>query len=177
MNNKSKNTFLTYFFLLLSIFVVIVFTKNFYFQVLDTTKQKEILSQTLQEKSKELEKLSKIKTDIDAWKVENIDFNKFLINFSEDQLTKYFYDYANTNVWKVKIESISLSEGKLNEYGFKESDISLSVSFMQESEMIKMLNFLLNSDKYNLYIHNFSYPLWKTNEPFNVTIPLKVLYK
>lgn len=177
MNNKSKNTFLTYFFLLLSVFVLVLFTKNFYQNVLETSKQKEVLAQTLSEKSSELDKLSKIKSDIDSGNVKDINFDKFLVKFSEDELVEYFYNYAKTNPGKAEINSISLKEWKLNEYWFNEAGVDLSVNFLSEQEMIKMLNFLLNSEKYNLYIHDFTYPLWKTDKPFRVNIPLKVLYK
>lgn len=176
MNNKTRNTFLSYFFLLLSFFVIILFTKNFYINFLEISKQKELLSQTLIEKNKQLEEISKIKSNIDNWNVSDINFDKFLIDFSEDELVKYFYDYTNVNK-TVVIEKISLDPGFKNDYGFTEGKIELSVVVSSEQELIKMLNFLLNSEKYNLYIHDFSYPFWNTTKPFKVNIPLKVLYK
>jgi|GEM_PF-6378331 len=65
MNNKARNTFLNYFFLLLSFFVIILFTKDFYTNFLEISSQKELLSQTLVKKNKELEEISKIKSNID----------------------------------------------------------------------------------------------------------------
>ncbi len=177
MNNTAKYKFLTYLFLLLSIFVVFLFSKDFYLNILENNKQKEVLAQKLEEKKSEYEKISTIKTNIDTWKVENIDFDKFLSTFSEDELTDYFYTYANSNKTKLKIESISLTDWMLNEFGLKEAKVELNTTFNSEKDMIDMINFLINSQKYNLYIHEFNYPLWSTNWQFSVTIPLKVLYK
>jgi len=176
MNNKARNTFLNYFFLLLSFFVIILFTKDFYTNFLEISSQKELLSQTLVKKNKELEEISKIKSNIDNWNVWDINFDKFLIDFREDEIIKYFYDYANANK-SVVIENISLDKWNKNDYGFTEWKIELVVSFATQADMIKMLNFLLNSEKYNLYIHDFSYPFWNASWPFKVNIPLKVLYK
>lgn len=177
MNNKSKYTFLTYLFLLLTIFVAFLLTKDMYFEVLENSKQKELLQEKLTAKNEELQKISKIKTDIDSWKINNKQLNKFLSKFSEDELTDYFYNYANLNKTKVKIESISLTEWKLNEFWFTESKIDLTATFWQEQDMLDMINFLLTSDKYNLFIHEFSYPFGHTEGAFKVSIPLKVLYK
>lgn len=177
MNNKSKYSVLTYLFLLLTIFVLFIFTKNVYYKIKENSSMVSTFKETLAQKQKEYDDLSKIKIDIDSWKSGIEWLEKFLINFSEDELTKYFYDYANTNNSKLRINSIWLTEWKLNEYGFKEGNIDLSVTFATEQDMIDMLNFLLNSDKYNFYIHNFEYPFGKIQWNFTVSIPLKVLYK
>lgn len=40
-----------------------------------------------------------------------------------------------------------------------------------------MITFLQNSQKYNLFIHEFNYSLGENISPISVNIPLKVLYK
>lgn len=177
MENKSKYSVLTYLFLFLTIFVLIIFTKNAYYNVKENTEGLKTLKENVAQKQAEYEKLTKIKKDIDAWKTDIKDFSKYLINFSEEELTSYFYDYANNNPWKLKVESISLTPGKLNEFWFKEWSIDLSVSFATETDMTNMLNFLLESEKYNFFIHEFTFPLNKTTWVLKVNIPLKVLYK
>jgi hypothetical protein len=47
----------------------------------------------------------------------------------------------------------------LNEFGLKEAKVELNTTFNSEKDMIDMINFLINSEKYNLYIHEFNYPL------------------
>jgi hypothetical protein len=66
MNNTAKYKFLTYLFLLLSVFVVFLFSKDFYLNILENNKQKEVLTQKFEEKKVEYEKISNIKTNIDT---------------------------------------------------------------------------------------------------------------
>ncbi len=177
MNNNSKYKFLTYLFLLLSVFVVFLFTKNVYTQITQNNTQKEALLQQLKDKNTEYERVSKIKSDIDSGQVTDINFDKFLSEFSEDELVEYFYTYANTNPTKLQIQSITLSPGTYNEFGFQEAKIDVDAVFATEKDILDMITFLQNSQKYNLFIHEFNYPLGNTTGPFTVTIPLKVLYK
>jgi hypothetical protein len=177
MSNKSKYSFLTYLFLFLTIIILFLFTKNIYYNLKENSQIIASLKEKVAQKQADYDNLSKIKLAIDSWKSDIKDFDKFLVKFNENEITKYFYDYANKNMWKLKIDSISLTDWKLNEFGFKEWKIDLVVSFSSEFEMIDMLNFILNSEEYNFYIHEFQYPFWNISWPFKVTIPLKVLYK
>lgn len=177
MNNTAKYKFLTYLFLLLSIFVVLLFSKDFYLNILENNKQRDILTQKLAEKTSEYNKLANIKSDIETWKVKDINFDKFLSKFSEDELVQYFYSYVTLNPTKLRIESISFDEWLLNEFWFKEWKIELNATFSTEKDMIDTISYLINSEKYNLYVHEFNYPYGTTTGQFSATIPLKVLYK
>lgn len=177
MNNNAKYKFLTYLFLLLTVFVVFLFSKNIYTQITENTKQKEALNVQLQEKNTQYQEISKIKSDIDAGQITDINFDKFLSPFSEDELLNYFYAYANNNPSKVQIQTLSLSEGAYNEFWFMEAKIDLWVTFSSEKDMLDMITFLQNSQKYNLFIHEFNYSLGENISPISVNIPLKVLYK
>lgn len=178
MNNKTKYSLITYLFLLLTIFIIFTFTKNFYTDIVQNSEQVKILEDKLKVKNEEYNKISKIKSQIDAWSIKDINFNKFLINFREDELIDYFYSYANNHINNLKIESLNLSQWTLNEFWFNEAKVNLTASFNTEQDMIDMINFLLKSEKYNLYIHEFSYPFWsEIKEPLKITIPIKVLYK
>ncbi len=177
MNNNAKYKFLTYLFLLLTVFVVFLFSKNLYTQITENTKQKQALTQQLEEKNAQYQEISKIKSDIDSWAVQDIDFDKFLSNFSEDELVEYFYSYANNNPSKVQIQTIGLSQWAYNEFGFMEAKIDLWVTFSSEKDMLDMITFLQNSQKYNFFIHELNYSLGNTLSPISVNIPLKVLYK
>jgi len=110
MNTKTRNTLLTYFFLLLTFFVGILFTKNFYGQYVENKNTMQTLEANIEEKKAEYLTLSQLKQDIEAGKYAEMNLEKYVINFSEDELTNYFYSYANTNPGKVRIESLSLDE-------------------------------------------------------------------
>lgn len=177
MDSKAKYSLYTYLFLFLSIFSVFVFTKDFYYEFVDNKSQLEVLKQSIDTKNQEYTQLSKIKSQIESGTVKDLDFNKFLTKFREDEIIDYLYSYANNHISWVKIENVSLTEWKLNEIWFNESKINLVAVFSTEQDMVDMINFLLKSEKYALYIHEFSYPYGQTQNQFRVTIPLKVLYK
>ena len=177
MNTKTRNTLLTYFFLLLTFFVGILFTKNFYGQYVENKNTMQTLEVNIEEKKAEYLTLSQLKQDIEAGKYAEMNLEKYVINFSEDELTNYFYSYANTNPGKVRIESLSLDEWVQNDFGFIEWNINLTATFATELDMLNMISVLINDSKYNFYIHSLSYPFGEITWPFMVDIPLKVLYK
>ena len=53
----------------------------------------------------------------------------------------------------------------------------LKVIFSDENAMLDMLNYLNNSEKYKLFVHEFTYPMSTTTQAFSVSLPIKVLYK
>lgn len=178
MNNKTKYTFLSYLFVLLTLFIVFISTKDLVINVLSTSSQLQQLELAIKEKSKEYDALLQLKNDLYKWQNEFSNFSKFLINFSEDELLDYFYTYAHNHVGTMKIESLHVSEWKINEFWLMQWDIKLQAVFQKEQDMIDLLNFLLRSEKFNLYIHEFTYPYGSiTKEPIAVTIPIKILYK
>lgn len=174
--NNMKNAFISYFLILLSIFIILIFTKDLIYTIKESHQELSSLETQIKSKNQELEYLSKINSDIKTWKNDIKDFNKFLVNFNENEILEYIYWYWNANPWKVQIESITLTEWKLNDYWFKEWKIEVVATFLNEQYMLNMLNFFINSDKYNLYIHDFSYPYSQAGA-MRVTIPLKILYK
>ena len=180
MKNKSFYTFLTYVFIFLSIFVLVIFTKDYFYNLSALNQEIANVEKNIESKESELANLKDIKTKIESWELgANFDFSKYLINFDEHKILNFLYSYAqrSANLNRVLINSINIDEWKINDFWFREWKINMSVTFVWEEDMIKMLNFLIENDSYNLFIHDFSYPYGKTNEPFNVNIPLKVLYK
>ena len=132
----------------------------------------------MQEKTSKLADIEQVKNDIKSWKIDKKELDKYLISFNENELTDYFYSYSNSNPTKLKIQSISLTKWSLNEFGFHEWQISLQVLFANEQAMIDTLNFLNWSDKYKLFVHEFTYPMSSSmQQAFSVTLPIKVLYK
>ena len=158
--------------------MLFVFTKDFYFEYVETKAQSQTLQQTITQKNEEYDKLTKIKSEINSPKNKDLNLKKFLIKFSEDELLDYFYTYSNDNFAKVKIDSLNFSQGNLNEFGLTQGQIDLVATFTSEADMMEMIDVLLKSEKYNLYIHDFSYQFGSDfTGPIKVSIPLKVLYK
>lgn len=178
MNNKTQYSIITYLLILLTLFILFFFTKDYCYDLIDNNNQKQLLEETIKNKNKEYSIISEIKSKIDSWNLKDINFDKFLIKFNENELIDYFYSYVSNNKDWVSIDSISLWEWKLNEFWFKQGDIKLVATFTNEQNMIDMINFLLRSEKYNLYIHDFTYPFWiSSDKPLQVSIPIKILYK
>jgi hypothetical protein len=110
MNNKTRNSLLTYLFLLLSLFILVTFTKDLYFTSVEHKNTISTLKSTLEASQAKYDELAAIKKDIDAGKYKDYNFEKYLVNFSEDEITNYFYDYANQNVGRIQIDSLTLSK-------------------------------------------------------------------
>jgi len=66
MNNNSKYKFLSYLFLLLTVFVIFLFTKSIYSEIVQNNKQKQSLTESLEKKQEEYNKIAEIKSNIDA---------------------------------------------------------------------------------------------------------------
>lgn len=76
------------------------------------------------------------------------------------------------------MKGITLNEGTVNEFGFKEAKVLLDVRVSDEAAMMKFLDFLTSpKEKYNFFIESFSYPNDGIPGSFNVAIPLKIFYK
>lgn len=176
-NKKSQQKMIIGAMLLLSIFILIFFTKDMMFTLNDNMSQKDAIEAEIEEQNKVYEEVSKVKSDLDTGKIDNAVYNKYLISFNENEILSYFYTYSQNNAGKMKINSITLDAGKVNEVGFHEGKINLGVTFINEQAMLDTLTFLTNNDKYNFFVHEFTYPVEGMNQPFNVQIPLKVLYK
>jgi hypothetical protein len=110
MNNKTRNTLLTYLFLLLTFFILVLFTKDLYGKIVEQKNSLQTLKTDLADKQAQAEKLAQIKQEIDAGKYAQYNFEKYLINFSEDELSTFFYDYAKTNPGRVKIETLTFAK-------------------------------------------------------------------
>ena len=175
-NNKSQRQMLTYIAFILSFAILIFFTKSLFYSVKDSSNQKDVLLSEIEQKTKEFDELSIIQADLKTWKGKEI-YDKYLIKFEEQEIIWYFYNYLKNNPWKLKINNISLNKWSINEFWITEWTINLSLTFINEQAMISMLDMLINNDKYNFFIHSFTYPIENTKQPFNVEIPLKVLYK
>lgn len=180
ITNKNNKLY-WYIIILVSLFIVVLFTRNQIstMQVkLDEKEQKEI---ELQIKRDELQKLNDIKSKIET---EDTDINKYINKISEDELISYIYSKVEEDNLKYSdgvttIRSLSITKWELNEIWFYESNINLNLRVPSEDRMFKTLDFFIDKDsKYKFFIESFNYPKtdWETGS-YNVTIPLKIFYK
>ena len=171
----NNNRFLWYMLLLLSLFIIVLFTKTQIINMQINLDEKALNEILYQEQRDELTKLEDIKNNIDE-KDKNID--KYLINIKEDEVIDYIYTKIKSIDWDIIIKNISISEGKLNEMWFQESQITLNLRIPSETRMFEILDFLFAEDsKYKFFINAFTYPNIESKSSFNITLPLKVFYK
>ncbi len=160
MELGSKNI-LTYFTLLLWLFILLFFTKNYFF---DYEQNKNNLTELNTENNKlesEINSLNKNLNDLEKNKNETIkkeDLDKYIINFTENNFVEYFY-----SIWEdFEIEKLDIDKWKLDKNGFIKWNINISLQFLNEEEMKEFLNRLIDNDsKYKFYIENFEFPMWK----------------
>lgn len=181
MTIPSKNNKLYwYIIVLISLFILVLFTRNQISSIqinLDEKEQKEI---ELQTKRDELQKLNDIKIKVES-KENTVD--KYINKLNEDEILSYIYskveeDNLKYTDWTSSIRSLSISEWKINEIWFYESLVTLDIRVPSEDRMHKLLDFFVKDDsKYKFFIESFSYPKITADSSYNITIPLKIFYK
>ena len=185
MNNKNK--FISLLFILLSLFVLVFFTQDYYSNFVwlsdELAKKQEIQKQ----KSKKLNDLWIIKKDLekqlkssDSTKKTNI--TKFIEqlsnNPSEDNLINEIYSsiYQSTTSWDAKILSLSMSKWQKNELGFYEKNINITARFSSKKALLDYVDYLTHKSKFKFYIKNLNISNIKNEEYFNASIPLVLFY-
>lgn len=175
---KNNNKFVSYLIILLSLFILFLFTFKQYEQVQINLDKKDNLELEKQEKLKIIENNkaieSKLKND------ENIT-KKYLADVSENAIVSYIFDYVesyNTDTSKIQITDITLTKWTKNDLWFLESDINVSANVSNFETMKRFLDFFVApNSKYNFLIDNFTFPNDWREWSFNVSIPLKIYYK
>jgi len=178
---NSNNKIYWYIIILLSLFILVLVTRNQISDIQVKLDEKEIKEVELQSKRDELQKLNDIKTKLET---QDNDIDKYINEVKEDEIINYIYskieeDNLKYSDWVSTIRSLSISKWELNEIWFYESNISLNLRVPSEDRMFKILDFFIKKDsKYKFFIESFNYP--KTDSEsgsYNVTIPLKIFYK
>ena len=176
--NKKNNKFVSYLIILLTLFVLIIVTKDKLTVLQENLDLRETYSIELEEKKEKLKWLNDLKNEL-ANSSENID--KYIVEIKEDEIIDYIYSYiekTNTKEGLTIVKSISISNAVDTEIGFKETTINLNLRVPNENRLKHILDFLTSSNsKYNFFINSFSFPYWSTEWSFNISVPLKVLYK
>lgn len=180
MNNiQWDRKFLSMFLILLCLFVFIFFTQWYYSDLISTMDLKSEKEKILSDKIKMSDKLSKIQKELkkskwEEWKI----IKKYSKNLTENELIKEIYSSVNKNTqnWKMKVLSLSMSEGIKNELWFLESKVNISARFSNKKVMKDFIDYLINDSSYKFFINNFNMPKIEEEEAFNVAIPLVLFY-
>lgn len=184
-----NNQFFSYLIILLSLFILILFTKNSIFSVQSNLSLKEKLNNELSEVREQQDNLKKIALEVEQkdsvtkrfLKNEIID-NKKEYLYSEDKLLEYFYNYSEvvnaSSSWSLYINSINISDEVENELGFLEKTIWVNAKVSDEQTMKAFLDYLIaDTSKYRFFIENYYYPFDGREGSFNMNLPLKIFYR
>ena len=174
-----QNNHSSYLLVLFSIFILFFITIWQYEFLQENLDEKNESLIKLQEKEDILRELNDLKLKVKSEEVRE-DLEKYRVNFSEDEIIKYIYDYAFNSQLKedrVIIKNISLTPWVKNELWFLESNISLSVRVENENAMRNLLDFLLKDEsKYVFFMDSFTYPYDSREWSFDLSLPLKMFY-
>ena len=177
---KKDNKFTTLLVVLISLFILIFFTKDMFYSMQEKLDLKSGLELEKIDKNKQLEKLEILEAELDSGD-RKTEINKFLKSFSEDELILYLHDYLediNSEDSMIIIRNLNIEEPKDSELWFKEVNVSIDVK-ITNIEILKTFLDFLTSDKsrYTFFINDFSFKNDWRRWMSNITIPLRLFYK
>lgn len=175
---NKNNKFISYLIILSTFFIVVLFTKDEILMIQENRDLRDTYNIKLEDKKTQLTEINDKRLMLSK-SSENID--KYDVNIKEDEIIDYFYSYIeeiNKRNWVSIIKSISISNPKDTELWFRETTINLELLVPSEEKLKRILEFLTSpKSKYNFFISSFTYPYGEIKWNFNVTIPLKILYR
>lgn len=176
MNDKKITTYLL---ILLSLAVLIFFTKSAYSELqvkLSEQSEHELKITDLNSKIENLSKIQKEMNDPESDKRKEI--GRYVNDFTEQDILWYFHSYAQWTDGKFIIKSLNLTKKDVNEYGFKEWVIGLKASAESQRAVLDFLRTILGEDsQYRFFIERFDMPEKREWSNMEVFIPLKIFYK
>ena len=189
-NFNHRNKLLSYLIILVSIFIIIIFTKWVYYDLQENTDLLETKQQELDQKDKDLSSLNNL--NIQFSKDENDELlkkvNKYLIEFNDDELVDYIYGSIKwLNIFddtKIIVRWLSLNKWIKNEIWFTEATINLSINVSSYKALERFINFINDEDnKYNLFLNTISLSYSSKHsgdsedKSFDISLPIKLIYK
>ena len=149
--------------ILLALFVLVFFTKTAFSdlqQTIDLQNQKTIKLESNETELKRLNAIQKEFNDNTSDAVNEI--TKFTKSFDDQAIINHIYDYVakiNANGTAIALRSVSFSESKEGDLGFKEANINVTARFGSEQVLLDMLKYFINSDaNYTFFINSLSLP-------------------
>lgn len=177
---ESKNVFIANLLIILSISVLVFFTRGLYTDLQVSKNQKENAEIELKEKTEELAKLSEIKKNISE--ADKQELSRYDAEYSDADVLYFIQDLANNFVSGVTVDSIKVEEGVTNKIGFKEGNAVLSISYNSEENLLDFISKLTTSNDFVVYVDTLNYPMnFNTGETASsinkVNLPLTIYYK
>ena len=187
MNNK----FWSFILIVIWLFILVLFTKDQVFDLQYVSAERETLISKREQKTKEHSNLSNISKEIKKWEIKELD--KYSTPLKEGELLEFVYKVVDkiNSTWtnKVTINNLSLTNAKLNNMQFLESNVNLSLTVPNEKKLTQVIKELMEAKQYKFFITNLSYnsenaenkdnqssDLSSVSQGFQVVIPLKVFY-
>ena len=177
---ESKNVFIANLLIILSISVLVFFTRGLYTDLQVSKNQKENAEIELKEKTQELAKLSEIKKNISE--TDKQELSRYDAEYSDADVLYFIQDLANNFVSGVTVDSIKVEEGVTNKIGFKEGNAVLAISYDSEENLLDFISKLTTSNDFVVYVDTLNYPMTfntgETTSSINkVNLPLTIYYK
>lgn len=180
-----NNQFLSYLIILLSLFILILFTKEEVLNVQSSSNQLEELENDLNKTRTTQEQLQKIALEVEQ---QDSVTQRYIISdensdldLSEDKIIDYFYTYAaniNSGLGSLVINSISISQKSENELWFFELSINVNAQVSNANVMKAFLDYLVAEDsKYRFFIERYNDAFDGREWNFNMQLPLKIFYR
>ncbi len=173
-----NNKFLSYFLILISLFIIILFTSSQIMKVQENNDRFNQLDKEITDVREQQEELQKIKQQITQ---SGAVTQRYLSDFTENEMLDYLYTYQETSnnaQWNIQITSISLTQAQENDFGFLEKEVNVEAIVSDEQVMKDFLNYLVAEDaKYRFFISDFNFPNDGREGGYNISIPLKIFYR
>jgi len=180
-NQYTKNNFLLYLILLVSFFILLFFTKNFYSDLqvkLDTQSLKE---QQLQKKESTLTSLNELQAKLKDPKSEAVEEIKWFTGvYSDENILEYIYMYAqkvNLTDERLVVRDMVIENEGTSDIWFEKATVTVSAVFSAESTMLDFITYLTDvGGNYKFYIDTFEYEMNASTGNIQATIPLILYY-
>lgn len=179
MNSKITTLVL----ILITFFVLIFFTRPLYYTFQENKDLQAQLQSQQAEKKQELGELQKIQSEVKSGSGEiNAEVSKYSQAFTEDAVIDYIYTYVWDTGGLINIREINMDEWDVNEYGFNEGKVQVSLRVNDQNALLDFVEAMTNptyeegQQVFTFFIDNFSFPSGITGS-FNITVPMKIFYR
>ncbi|MCP4523386.1 MAG: hypothetical protein GY828_04140 [Candidatus Gracilibacteria bacterium] len=173
-----NNKFASYLLILVTLFILLLFTKDQVMKVQANLDQNNELQENLQKERKKQSDLEEIKISLDK---KGSETERYLSSFSEDEIIDYLYSYTesvNVDAQVMTIKNINISEETKGQLGFQEKQLVIDAQVADLETMKAFLDYLVASDaKYRFFVEQYSYHNDGRSGAFNIQVPLKIFFR
>lgn len=173
-----NNKFLSYFLVLISLFIVILFTSSQFMQLQENNDEHRQLEKEIAQVREQQENLEAVKKQITQ---SGALTQRYLSDFTENEILDYLYTYQETSnnaQGNLQITSIALSQPEENDFGFYEKQVTVEAIVSDQEVMKSFLDYLVAEDaKYRFFVDDFNYPNDGREGGYNISVPLTIFYR